>query len=107
MIVCILCADEDVELARENSKVIYPGSLIQPYEGTPKPNPIREKFDLTHKHLRIPVSETGQLPATHWFCYLSTDQDGYDKLVSNAKYSTIEVSGPKEFLVKCGLMIIR
>jgi hypothetical protein len=103
MKLCILCEDSKVELARENSKgvlvttntpVIHPG--LQAYKET-----------LPKEHLSIPVSETGQLPATHWFCFINVDQVGYEKLLSVQEHSIIEENGPKEFLSKWNLKIIK
>ena len=104
MKLCILCEDSKVELARENSKgvlvpnqnknVLHPG--LQAYKET-----------LPKGHLSIPVSETGELPATHWFCFINVDQTGYDKLLSVQEHSIIEENEPKEFLSKWNLKIIK
>jgi hypothetical protein len=104
MKLCILCEDSKVELARENSKgvlvttntpvILHPG--LQAYKET-----------LPKGHLSIPVSETGQLPATHWFCFINVDQTGYDKLLSVQEHSVIEEGSPKEFLSKWNLKIIK
>jgi len=100
--ICILCPDADVVAARENSRVIFnkdPKDLVIP--------PFFNKDKVISDYLSIPVSETGQLPATHWFCFLNTIDEMYQKVVDNSKYSTIELSGPKEFLEKWNLQIIK
>lgn len=104
MKLCILCEDSKVELARENSKgvltsnensvISHPG--LQTYKET-----------LPKGHLSIPVSETGELPASHWFCFLNVDKVGYDKLLSVQEHSVIEEGSPKEFLSKWNLKIIK
>ncbi len=81
MRVCILCEESKVEQVREKLK--------------------REKI------LTIPCSESGELPATHRFCCLATDDAGARELVGKAEITTIEISGPKEFLAKWNLKIIK
>jgi len=84
MKVCILCEEQYIDSAREQAKLIV------------KPN-----------SLKIPVSETGELPATHYFCFMSVNQDGWNKLMSVQKYSIIEESDKDEFLNKYNLKIIK
>jgi len=103
MKLCILCEDSKVELARENSKDV----LVTNNKPFIHPGLRAYKETLPKGHLSIPVSETGQLPATHWFCFINVDQTGYDKLLSVQEYSIIEESGPKEFLSKWNLKIIK
>lgn len=81
MRVCILCEESKVEEARKKMK--------------------RDNI------LRIPCSETGQLPATHRFCFIATDERGAQELLSQAEITTMELSGPKEFLTKWNLKIIK
>jgi hypothetical protein len=57
--------------------------------------------------LRIPLSTNGKLPATHWFCSLKVTEDGYNEIMNLQKFSTIERLGPKEFLQKWNLQIIK
>lgn len=103
MRLCILCEDSKVELARENIKTV-PNN---------KPKPVLHpalqayKETLTKVHLSIPVSETGELPATHWFCFMNVTQEGYDQLLSIQEHSVIEEGSPKEFLSKWNLKIIK
>ena len=80
MRVCILC--EDAKLAE-----------------------VRKKMD-NDTILTIPVSQSGNLPATYWFCCIATTQDIADKLVAQADITTIEISEPKPFLTKWNLQII-
>ena len=81
MRVCILCEEAKVEQAREkmNNKNI----------------------------LTIPCSENGQLPVTHRFCCIATDERGAQELLSKAEITTMEICGPKEFLTKWNLKIIK
>jgi hypothetical protein len=82
--VCILSTDANVAEAREIAKVIADGEA-----------------------LKVPVSAKGEHPATHWFCCLSTTDEGFTKLLELQKSSVIEESGPKEFLSKWKLKIIK
>jgi hypothetical protein len=108
MRVCVLCEDSKVELARQNSKAFsnnevkaeVPKGLIA----------FKEKLGIANKefqHLSIPVSETGQLPATHWFCFINVTEEGYQKMLALQEHSIYEESGPKEFLEKWNLQIIK
>jgi hypothetical protein len=81
MRVCILCEESKVVQAREKMK--------------------RDNI------LSIPCSETGELPATHRFCCIATDERGAQELLSKAEITTMEISGPKEFLTKWNLKIIK
>jgi hypothetical protein len=102
MKICILCKDEDVVLARENSRKVFnthPKEVALP--------PIFKKDKVIQDYLVIPTSETGELPATHWFCFMNTNEESYQKIVNNSLYSTIEEAGPKEFLEKWNLKIIK
>lgn len=81
MTVCILCEESRVGEARKKMK--------------------RDNI------LTIPCSESGQLPATHRFCFIATDERGVNELLSQAQITTMEVCGPKEFLTKWNLKIIK
>lgn len=81
MRICILCEESRVQEARKKMK--------------------RDNI------LTIPCSESGEFPATHRFCSISTDELGAQELLSQAEITTIEVSGPKEFLTKWNLKIIK
>jgi hypothetical protein len=81
MRVCILCEESKVEQVRKKMK--------------------RDNI------LNIPCSENGQLPATHRFCFIATDERGADDLLKSAEITTIEICSPKEFLEKWNLKIIK
>jgi hypothetical protein len=81
MRVCILCEEAKVVQAREKMK--------------------KENI------LTIPCSETGELPATHRFCCIATDEKGAQEFLSKAEITIMEISGPKEFLTKWNLKIIK
>lgn len=81
MRVCILCEESKVEKVREKVN--------------------RDNI------LRILCSETGQPPATHRFCFIATDERGARELLSQSEITTMEISGPKEFLNKWNLKIIK
>ena len=81
MRVCILCEESKVGQVREKMK--------------------RENI------LTIPCSESGEFPATHRFCSIATDEAGAQNLLAQAEITTMELSGPKEFLKKWNLKIIK
>lgn len=81
MRVCILCEESKVSLVREKMK--------------------RSNI------LLVPCSPNGVLPATHRFCCVATNESGANELIANSEITTMEISGPKEFLEKWNLKIIR
>ena len=81
MRICILCEDSVIEEVREVGKVI--GKNI----------------------LHIPTSETGEFPATHWFCCLTTNS--YQRILDLRNHTIMEESAPKTFLEKYNLKVIR
>lgn len=81
MRVCILCEESKVSQVREKMK--------------------RDKI------LKIGCSQTGEEPATHRFCCISTDEKGANDLLRQAEITTMEISNPKEFLAKWNLKIIK
>jgi hypothetical protein len=84
MRLCILCDDSKVEQVRKKAGSIMGGRVM-------------EKA----------ASPTGENPATHWFCFVTVTQEGYDRLMSLKEHSIMEESGPKEFLEKWNLKIIK
>ncbi len=80
----ILCENSVVEQARERAKSFMGVDV-----------------------LKIGLSKSGKEPATHWFCFLNTTEEGYAKFMEMQKYTIIEESGPKYFLNKHKLKIIR
>jgi hypothetical protein len=77
MRICILC---------EESKVLQ----------------VREKMK-NDNILRIDLSPTGELPATHKFCVMATSDDKAKKLMDSAELTIIEAMNPSEFLEKHNL----
>jgi hypothetical protein len=65
------------------------------------------KRELGQDVLKTPVSANGKEPATHWFCFLTVNEAGYEKIMSLQKNSEIEEGNPKEFLRARGLKVIR
>ena len=58
--------------------------------------------------MKIPVSPTGELPATHWFCSMAGSEEKMNAIYAKKNLSIMELGiGPKEFLNKWGLKIIR
>jgi hypothetical protein len=77
----ILCEDSKVEQARTN---------------------FGDKNILT-----IPLSESGQKPATHWYCVMVVTQEKADELMAKKQLTEMEISSPKDFLQKWNLRIIK
>jgi carboxypeptidase C (cathepsin A) len=69
MRMCILASDEHVETIRQ----------------TAKNNGLVDMSLLT-----IPVSKTGELPATHWFCNFKVSETMRDKLLAMKNLSEME-----------------
>lgn len=60
------------------------------------------------KIMRIPVSPTGELPATHWFCSMAGEESKMNAILAKQNLSIMEANiGPKEFLEKWNLKVIR
>jgi hypothetical protein len=83
MRVCILCEEEKVSQIRKERK--------------------------NENILNIPCSATGELPATHRFCCIATTEERAADIIANAdaNYVSVESIGPKEFLEKWNLKIIK
>ena len=71
-----------------------------------KVDEVRKKIN-RESILTKPCSSNGELPATHRFCCIATDEKGAQELMSKAEITTMEISGPKEFLTKWNLKIIK
>jgi hypothetical protein len=82
--ICILSTDANVAEAKEIAKAITSANV-----------------------LTVPASENGKAPATHWFCCLSTTDEGHQRLLELQKNSVIEESAPKIFLSRWKLKIIK
>ena len=63
--ICILCEDSKVELARLNIKV----GLNKPSDYIPTATNFGPFTRPAAQFLSVPLSETGDSPATHWFCF--------------------------------------
>jgi hypothetical protein len=77
MRICILC---------EESKVLQ----------------VREKMK-NDNVLKIDLSPTGELPATHKLCVMAVTEEKAKRLIDSAEFSIIEAMNPKEFLEKHNL----
>jgi hypothetical protein len=80
MRICILCEASRIEEARQK-------------EGN-------------NKILTIELSQSGEKPATHYFCTMVVDQKKADKLMAKREFTTMEISEPKDFLEKYNLKMI-
>lgn len=57
--------------------------------------------------LRIGVSESGQNPATHYFCTMMVSDEKAQRLFDKQEFTTMEISKAKDFLEKWNLKIIK
>ena len=58
--------------------------------------------------LKIPVSPTGEEPATHWFCSMAGEESKMMEIYNKKNLSIMELDiSPREFLNKWNLKIIR
>jgi hypothetical protein len=53
--------------------------------------------------LKIELSPTGELPATHKLCVMAVPEEKAKQLMDSAEFTIIEAMGPKEFLEKHNL----
>ena len=77
MRICILCEESKVLQAREKMK--------------------------NDNILKIDLSPTGELPATHKLCVLAVTDEKAKKMIDSAELTTIEAMNPREFLEKHNL----
>ena len=77
MRICILCEEGKVLQAREKMK--------------------------NDNILKIDLSPTGELPATHKLCVLAVTEEKAKQMIDSAELTTIEAMSPKEFLEKHNL----
>ena len=77
MRICILCEESKVLQAREKMK--------------------------SDNILKIDLSPTGELPATHKLCVLAVTDEKAKQMIDSAELTTIEAMNPKEFLEKHNL----
>ena len=89
MKICILAKNEDVESARNKAKLEI------------------EAFANHSRILGIGLSETGEKPATHWFCTFDASQEMIDKLKLIQELTEIEVTNPRGFLREHKLKTIK
>jgi transcriptional/translational regulatory protein YebC/TACO1 len=57
--------------------------------------------------LKIEVSETGQTPATHYFCTMIVSEEKAQRLLNKQELTIMELTRSKDFLEKWNLKIIR
>jgi hypothetical protein len=77
MRICILCEESKVSQAREKMK--------------------------NDNILKIDLSPTGELPATHKLCVLAVTEQKAKEMIDSAELTIIEAMNPSEFLEKHGL----
>jgi hypothetical protein len=77
MRICILCEESKVQQAREKMK--------------------------NSEILKVDLSPTGELPATHKLCVLAVTEEKAKEMIDSAELTIIEVMHPREFLEKHNL----
>ena len=77
MRICILCEESKVSQAREKMK--------------------------NDNILKIDLSPTGELPATHKLCVMAVTDERAKQMIESAELTIIEAMNPKEFLSKHNL----
>ena len=77
MRICILCEESKVSQAREKMK--------------------------NDNILKIDLSPTGELPATHKLCVMAVTEEKAKQMIDSAELTIIEAMNPKEFLEKHSL----
>ncbi len=77
MRICILCEESKVQQAREKMK--------------------------NSEILKIDLSPTGKLPATHKLCVLAVTEEKAKEMIDSAELTIIEAMHPREFLEKHNL----
>jgi hypothetical protein len=77
MRICILCEESKVSQAREKMK--------------------------NDNILKIDLSPTGELPATHKLCVMAVPEERAQEMINSAELTIIEAMNPKEFLAKHNL----
>jgi len=77
MRICILCEESKVQQAREKMK--------------------------NSEILKVDLSPTGELPATHKLCVLAVTEEKAKEMIASAELTIIEAMNPKEFLEKHNL----
>lgn len=71
-----------------------------------KVNQVREAFG--QNILKIPLSPTGEEPATHWFCTMAGSDEKMNAIYAKRNLSVMELgTSPKDFLQRWGLKIIK
>jgi len=77
MRICILCEESKVQQAREKMK--------------------------NSEILKIDLSPTGELPATHKLCVMAVTEEKAKEMIDSAELTIIEAMHPREFLEKHNL----
>jgi hypothetical protein len=105
MRLCILCEDVNINEARERASNVLPK-----YKLTEGLLELKKKKgdDISLDHLKIPLSSTGELPATHWFCFINVNEKMHQNMLDSQQYTIIEEDRlPSEFLEEHGLKRIK
>jgi len=61
----------------------------------------------TTKILETPLSVSGTLPATHWYCFVKISDNIYQQVLEKQKNCIVEECNPVPFLNKHGLKVIK
>jgi hypothetical protein len=91
----ILCTAENIVEVRAAVDAVCPPANYSKY-GKLFQNLPTQPTQSTN--LSIPLSPSGSLPATHWYCLLNVEQDVADKVKSFSDKLVVEEAEPKAFL---------
>jgi hypothetical protein len=105
MNLCILCEDANIVDARQRSAAVIAAPRAAEAMLDLKKNKLGK--EASFDHLKIPVSPTGEFPATHWFCFIKVNEATYEKMLTSQKHTIIEEGVPSQFLEKYNLKKIK
>jgi hypothetical protein len=86
--ICISAKAEDVEAVRQSARTL---------------SVFKEVKDI----LIIPLSPTGKLPITHYFCAFNYYEKIYNELMNIQKLSDVEIGSPRQFLKIRKLRVVK
>ena len=93
----ILCTDENIVEVRAAVDAVCPPNDYSKY------GKLFANLPTQSTNLSVPLSPSGSLPATHWYCLLNVEQDVADKVKSFSDKLVVDEAEPKAFLEAQGL----
>lgn len=93
----ILCTDENIVEVRAAVDTVCPPTDYSKY------GKLFANLPTQSTNLSIPLSPSGSLPATHWYCLLNVDETVAAQVTSFSDKLIVEANEPKKFLEAHGL----